>query len=84
MEEEKLAKLLQNYEKMKSNFDALISEMKVNSEGQQRIMNELAALKHDYSDSKELTVQQLDEERRLRMEAIKDKELKVLELKKEL
>jgi hypothetical protein len=69
---------------MKNNFDALINEMKSNTEGQQKIMNELAALKHDYSDSKELNIQQLDRERKMRMEAIQDKELKVLELKKEL
>lgn len=84
MEEEKLGKLLQNYERMKNNFDALINEMKANTEGQQKIMTELATLKHDYSDSRALNVQQLEQERRLRMEAINDKELKVLELKKEL
>jgi len=56
-----MAKLLEDYERMKSNFDALINEMKANSQGQQKIMSELAALKHDYSDSKELTVQQLEQ-----------------------
>jgi uncharacterized membrane protein len=46
VEEEKLTKLFQNYEKLKHNFDALMNELKSNTEGQQMIMTELASLKH--------------------------------------
>lgn len=84
VEEEKLSKLFRNYEKLKENFDSLMNELKSNSEGQQKIITELVTLKNDYKEGEELRLQQLQLEKKKREDVVEDRQVQILELRKEL